>query len=137
MYHLLVCGERSCASLHVFCRSCLMQRMQVKEECPNCSEKLSSESIVPSLIAKKLKGDAKIYCFTRQEALEAVKLSTSSNTGSTNVDADDFDGDNNDHAGGKRKNNRSSSSSSSSSKAASEKKSKRDHCPWIGKVDDA
>ena len=129
---------QACKNGHTFCRGCLHEAMQVKNECPNCSEKLTPESIVPSLTTKNLMGKAPVYCFTRLPTLDAVDISTRSNAGSTDVDADD---DDNDEAGaaaassGKRKS--SSSSSSSSGGAAAEKKYKPDSCTWTGKLNDA
>ena len=87
-------------------------------------------------------GKAQVYCFTRLPELEAASIITSSNGGSTDVDADaddddiDDDDDDNEQAAaaagssGKRK-------GSSSNTGADEKKSKLDRCTWTGKLNDA
>ena len=141
---------QACANGHTFCRGCLQEAMESKNQCPTCNMELTS--IASNRIVKNLIENAHVYCFTRLPALEAADISTSSKEGSTDSDVDDdvIDGDEDkDQVGaaatassGKRKSSsssrRSSSSSSTSAAAGTQvKKPKFGHCMWTGKLHDA
>ena len=134
---------QACTNGHTFCRGCLQVAMESKNQCPTCSVELTS--ISSNRVVKTLIENARVYCFTRLQSLEAANNSTSSpSNGSTDADADDDDIDGDAAAaaassGSKRKSSRSSSSSSSSSSSgtAVAKRAKSDLCMWTGKLDDA
>ena len=122
---------QACSNGHTYCSDCLQEAIKSKNQCPTCNVELIS--IGSNRVVKNLIGNASVYCFTRQQALEAVNSSPS---GLTDGDTDDDDKHQASAAAassGKRKNNRNSSSSSS----ATSKKSKPDHCMWTGKLHDA
>ena len=131
-----------CRRGHAFCRSCLLESLKRKKQCPTCRVALAPATMASNLIAKNMIEDAQVYCFTRLPALEAGNTSASSDE-ATDVDADDDD-DVGKAAGKKRaravpagSGSSSSSSSSSSNRTTAAKRAKSDYCTWTGKLQDA